>query len=1008
MTGSGGRARHLLARTQELGRALQGALEIARLSRLSEQARTPYTVLRNERSYSLRRYAAQPGKPRVEHPLLLVPSLMVSAELYDLAPDSSAVQFLARQGIDTWLCDFGRPEQGDMSRTQDDYVHALDDCIELIRETTGKEVHLAGCSQGGMVAYQLAALRRGEGLKSLITLCAPVDLHQNSALDPDLIARGIEFMREGTLRGLRKLDALPSLTVDLALRAISLRSRLRSHRKRDAAAWDDIDARRRLLGLGAFLAWPGPALRRFTDELVLSNRLLQGGFLLTGKVCSLSDLNLPVLYFVAERDDVARPRAVRAIRRAAPQLSELYEIAVPTGHVGLLVGKRAFEVTWPSVVAWLRWREGAGPKPVLLFGQDRKAGLGHALSELTEGLDLLRDAGTGVAHSVTRGVALATKESLKLGENLRFQAARLAKLEQLTGSTRVSFGRELTEKAARNPDGAWFMYDGRGQSYQEANRRVDHVVRALIACGVRPGQHLGVLMNNRPSYLSLVTALSRLGAVAVLLSPHSERASLARALELSPIDALVSDPENVARAQSSYAGKLLLLGAPKAPRPALQQVVDMESIDTHDIALPDWYRPNPGLADELAMITFTTGADDTTHATRVTNRKWAVAGYSAAAFAALTPKDTVYACTPLHHPSAMLVAVAGALLGGARLALSAGFAPERFWPEVRRFGVSVVFYSGDVLRELVHAPSYRGEQYNPIRLLAGSGIRADTQRRLRRRFGDVKVLEYYASAAGPGMLANTAATKIGALGKPPPGDDHLLLAVYDFEAGALVRDESGMCIEAGDDEPGVLLARIDHARARTTFDGYAEPAHADAKAEVKALGCGREQNLVRNVRQAGDRWYFTGDVMRRDPQRDYWPLDRAGDVIHTSLGPAFTRPIEDVLYELSDVRVAVVHASRDPRGQQRPEATLVMVKRREPSLDALNRLVLLHLSPHERPQRVRCVDAVPMSDGNRPLKASLRAAGPEDRALAVYRYDEASARYVPAGEGRISQPAGAR
>lgn len=26
-----------------------------------------------------------------------------------------------------------------------------------------------------------------------------------------------------------------------------------------------------------------------------------------------------------------------------------------------------------------------------------------------------------------------------------------------------------------------------------------------------------------------------------------------------------------------------------------------------------------------------------------------------------------------------------------------------------------------------------------------------------------------------------------------------MLAVYDFEAGALVRDESGMCIEARDD-----------------------------------------------------------------------------------------------------------------------------------------------------------------------------------------------------------------
>jgi putative long chain acyl-CoA synthase len=974
-----------------VGRTLQSALELLRLGRSSEQARTPYTVLRNERTYSLRRYAAQPGKPRVEHPLLLVPSSMVSAELYDLSPESSPVRYLTQQGIDTWLCDFGPPDQAGAgpARTHDDYVRALDDCIELIRESTGKDVHLAGYSQGGMMAYQLAALRRGEGLKSLITLCAPVDLHQNSGLDPDLFARGLEFLRDGTLAGLRQLDALPSLTVDLALRLVSLRSQLRGRGARDSvAARDDSEAHQRLLGLDAFRAWPGPALSRFTDELLLSNRLLQGGFLLTGKVCSLSDLTVPVLYFVAERDDVVRPGAVRAIRRAAQQLSELYEIALPTGHVGTLVGKRAFEVTWPSIVAWLRWREGAGPKPVLLFGQDRKPVVGRALSELSDSIELLREAGSGVAHTFTRSIRLATKESLRLGESLRFQVARLAKLEQLTGATRISFGLILAQRAEKNPDGAWFMYDGRGQSYREANHRVDHVVRALIVCGVRPGQHVGVLMNNRPSYLSLVTALSRLGAVAVLLSPHSERASLARALELSPIDALVADPENVARAQASYPGRLLLLGAPKAPRPALPQVVDMESIDTQQVPLPEWYRENPGLADELCMIMFTSGADDSTHATRITNRKWAVAGYSAAAFASLTAKDTVYACTPLHHPSSMLVAVAGALLGGARLALAAQFSAERFWPEVRRYGVSVVFYSGDMLRELIHAPSYRGEQYNPIRLFAGSGMRADTERRLLSRFGDVKVLEYYASAAGPGMLANTTAKKIGALGRPLSGTDHHLVAVYDFEADALVRDESGMCIEAGDDEPGVLLTRIDQAHARTTFDGYGEANQ-------------REPRLVRNVRLAGDRWFFTGDVMRRDPQRDYWPLDRVRDVIHTSLGPAFTRPIEDVLYELSDVRVAVVYASRDARGQQRPEATLALFKRRELSLEALNRLAVLHLAPSERPARVRCIEEVPMSDGNRPLKAALRAQ-PEERVLALYRYDDANARYVRAGEQRLS------
>src|SRR5690606_34354677 len=128
-----------------------------------------------------------------------------------------------------------------------------------------------------------------------------------------------------------------------------------------------------------------------------------------------------------------------------------------------------------------------------------------------------------------------TRSSLSLAENVRYQVARLAKLERLTPDTRVSIGLCLAEQAQRNPDATWFLYEGRGQTYAEANRRADHVVRALIACGVLPGQRVGVLMHNRPSYLSLVSALSRLGAVAVLLRTSPDPAVFARMLDQVPL-----------------------------------------------------------------------------------------------------------------------------------------------------------------------------------------------------------------------------------------------------------------------------------------------------------------------------------------------------------------------------------------------------------------------------------------------------------------------------------------
>src|SRR5204862_5237469 len=93
------------------------------------------------------------------------------------------------------------------------------------------------------------------------------------------------------------------------------------------------------------------------------NRLQSGGFVIDGHAVTLADLACPILYFVGSRDEMGRPAAVRGIRRAAPRAPAMYEIPVKAGHFGLVVGSTALSVTWPSVVEWMRWREGDGPPP---------------------------------------------------------------------------------------------------------------------------------------------------------------------------------------------------------------------------------------------------------------------------------------------------------------------------------------------------------------------------------------------------------------------------------------------------------------------------------------------------------------------------------------------------------------------------------------------------------------------------------------------------------------------
>src|SRR5512139_1650594 len=202
-------------RVRRLGLAWQNALEIARAGRLTAPYGFPFEVIHEERVYRLRRYerTPEPGVTPIAAPLLLVPPLMVASEVYDISPDVSAVAYLSRQGVDVWLVDFGAPEreEGGMSRTLDDHVRAVADAIERVHEATGKQVHLAGYSQGGMFCYQTAAFLRSKHLASIITMGSPVDLHRTVQLGEETTERLVAGLRAALSWPLARIEGLPGM-----------------------------------------------------------------------------------------------------------------------------------------------------------------------------------------------------------------------------------------------------------------------------------------------------------------------------------------------------------------------------------------------------------------------------------------------------------------------------------------------------------------------------------------------------------------------------------------------------------------------------------------------------------------------------------------------------------------------------------------------------------------------------------------------------------------------------
>jgi putative long chain acyl-CoA synthase len=934
-----------------IGATAQNALEVARFGGLETgEQPSPFEVVASRPVFRLRHYDADGATSGA--PVLLVPPMMLAAEVYDVSPASSAVTVLREHGADPWVVDFGAPEreEGGLERNLADHVVAVADAVGLVVEATGRDVHLGGYSQGGMFCYQAAAYRRGEGIDSVIAFGSPVDARVGLPLG---IPEELAETGAGVLAEVFGRTAVPAWMSRTGFRLLdpvkSLRQQIDFLRQlHDREALLPRERQRRFLMGDGWVAWPGPAVADFMRQFIAHNRMLQGGFVIEDRTVTLADIECPILTVVGTVDEIAPAAGVRAVSRAAPR-AEVYELTLPAGHFGLVVGSNATRTTWPVVAEWTKWRAGERELPAdvrRVSGDEPEPEASGVGTRLGLGLELAVGIGGGLARSVAGAASRTVGGARVLAEEITGQLPRLARMGRLRPESQVSIGLLLDEQARRAPDGEFFLFEDRVYSHQAVNERIDNVVRGLLSLGVRHGEHVGVLMGTRPSGLSVVAALNRLGAVAVLMRPDG---SVEREAELGAVTRIVADPELAHRAGAAGAAEVLVLGGGGEERDLGPEVIDMERIDPDEVSVPAWYQPNPGRASELAFILFT-GEGERTRANRITNGRWALGAFATASAAALTDDDTVYAVTPIYHPSGLLMSVGGAVAGGARLAVAREFEPATFWAEVRRYGITVASYTWTMLREIADAPDDPAERHHPVRLFIGAGMPRGLWRRVLRRFFPAAVLEFYASTEGEAILVNMSGDKPGCKGRPLPGSAEVRLAAYDVAAGRLRERDDGFAIACDVGEVGMLLTR-----PRGVVSTSESP--------------------LRGLFEPDDAWLATGDLFRADDDGDLWLVDNAGALIRTAHGHLGGFPIVDALGDIDAIDLAVVYGVPDPVGERSLAIAAVTLREGfDLGPDEVSEALAV-LPPDERPDIVHVVGEIPVTTWYRPSTAALRAAG---------------------------------
>jgi len=513
--------------------------------------------------------------------------------------------------------------------------------------------------------------------------------------------------------------------------------------------------------------------------------------------------------------------------------------------------------------------------------------------------------------------------------------------------------------------------------------------------GLRRGDVVALLMENRAEFVAIWLGLSRIGVVTALLNTNLTGERLAHCLHEASARHLVVGAELAANAASALpeleAPPQVLVaseGAPPAADPSASpaELANARSFDEALAAQPATpvdpaAREARRGADGLFLI-YTSGTTGLPKAARVSHSKAIAAGLAAWKLQGLTAKDRVYCCLPLYHSAGGLMAVGAALLSGGSLVISPRFSAKRFWSDCTQHDVTAIQYIGELCRYLLNSPPHPDERNHKIRVALGNGLRPEVWRPFQERFGIPRIVEFYGATEGNLPLFNIEG-HVGAVGHLPEFMRRLLgveIARFDVEREEVVRGEDGFCSRAAVGEPGEMLIKITKL---TRFEGYTNDSASSKK-------------VLHDVFAKGDAYFRTGDLLRIDDEGFFYFVDRIGDTFRWKGENVATSEVAEVLSMVDGVHEANVYGV-SIEGTDGRAGMAALVTDDTFDLAALDRVVESELAFYARPVFIRLLPQMEITGTFKHRKVDLVKEGFDPRRLSdpVYYRNPEDGRYVP-------------
>ena len=507
-----------------------------------------------------------------------------------------------------------------------------------------------------------------------------------------------------------------------------------------------------------------------------------------------------------------------------------------------------------------------------------------------------------------------------------------------------------------NPDKV-FVTDGtRSLTFRQLFDSAQRLAVGLHRQGWRAGDTAALQLPSWVEFVQVLTALSRLGVIAIPIMPIYRREEVGYVASNAEIRGVFTpatfkkfnyldmylglrqehpDLEIVVTRPDTAADSII------NDNDGLFSLQELE-VDTDDDSARQELGDPPG-ADEPFVIVYTSGTTSRSKGCVHTFNTYCSGARALIAPFGFSEADVQFGPSPVAHTTGLVTSVLLPMLAGAATHLMAEWDPDRGIEEIQRFGCTAAVTAPTFLHGLLSAYDAERHDLSSLRLwtCAGAPIPAAVVERAGATLPNVKVLSLYGRSEN--LVTTTCSVGDDVLraltsdGAAVPGAQ---VKIVDLEGNEVPRGAEGDIAYRGPAHMIEYLANPEETAALFTADGFSRSGD---------LGVMTEDGYVR----------VTG---------------RTKDIVIRGGMNISVREIEDNLVNHPDLLASSCVGMPDERLGERVCCYVVTAPgHTTPTVEDLRNFLLSHGMPVQKtPERVVAVDALPMTPTGKVLKQELR------------------------------------